>query len=246
MRTKFLAMIALAMGIAPFAVAGKRSDDDNPIIEMALALDPGQVCTLQPAKGLPIFDTRAAKRTLATLLPDKQVTILAIDRYGLKVRGEAINGPLTGWIGRKSALRGDAKKLKDLQAFYDRQIAIERFIGQKRPAIGMGLRDLSRIFGPATTHNIVAEGSRRTETAIWIFNEKVDLNDSLELGTNSSLLKVDVETGRVTVGLINGIANSIDVKIEGGATDIPSLPEPIKLPFELSTPGERSTSTTSR
>jgi hypothetical protein len=141
---------------------------------------------------------------------------------------------------------GDARKLQALQAFYDRQIAIERFIAQKRPAIGMSLRDLTRIFGPATTHNIVAEGSRRTETADWIINEKVDLNDSLDLGTNSSLLKVEVETGRITVGLIDGLANSIDVKIEGEATDIPSLPEPVQLPFDISVPSEPASRTTAR
>ena len=90
---------------------------------------------------------------------------------------------------------------------------------------------------PPTNHNIMAEGSKRTETAVWIVNEKVDLNDSLDLGTDSALLKVEVETGRITVGLIDGVANSIDVNIEGVAAEIPTVAKPVAPPFALSPPG---------
>lgn len=217
--------------------AGIFATEDNPVIELQEVLAPGQACTLQPGKALPIFDTRSAKRALALLLPDKPVTILAIDRFGLKVRGMGKNGPLTGWIGQKSALGGDAAKLKTLAAVYERQITIESLIARKRPAIGMTFRELSRIYGPATSHNIVAEGDARTETAVWIHNEKVDLNDTLNLGTDAALLKMEVETGRITVQLINGAANSIDLNLEGVAADIPTVPKPIVPPFTLTPPG---------
>lgn len=234
MISPILSKTALFVGFLAAPVHGNPAGAHHPIFELQAVLDPGRICTLRPTEALPIFDTRAAKRTLATLQRGEPVTILAIDRFGFKVRGMGQNGPLTGWIGQKGALDNDTVKLKTVAAFYERQIKVEKLIGQKRPAIGMTLHELSRIFGTATSHNIVAEGAKRNETAVWVMNQKVDLNDTLDLGTDSALLKVDVETGRITVGLINGVANSIDMNIAGVAGEIPSVPNPIKTPFRVS------------
>jgi hypothetical protein len=106
-------------------------------------------------------------------------------------------------------------------------------IAAKRPAIGMTLRELSRILGTATSHSVLAEGSVRTETAVWVTNEKVDLNDTLELGTDTPLLHVEVETGRTTVGLIDGVAQSIQLNHKGIAADIPTVAKPVAPPFTV-------------
>ena len=235
MRFRISSLIALLLGFLTVSIQAGLSDDSNPIIELQSVLAPGQTCTLHPTTALTIFDTRAAKRSLDKLLPNKPITILAVDRFGFKVRGTGSNGLLTGWVGRKSALANDAAKLAAMDALYNRQITVEQMIAAKRPAIGMSLREIARILGTATSHSIVAEDSTRTETAVWVINEKVDLNDTLELGTDSPLLRVEVETGRTTVGFVDGVARSIQLHHKGIAADIPTVPNPIKPPFTLAT-----------
>ncbi len=68
----------------------------------------------------------------------------------------------------------------------------------------------------------------------------LSLNDTLDLGTNSSLLKVDVDVGRITVDLQQGVARSINLNLEGVAPEIPTIPAPITPPFQRAGPTKLS------
>lgn len=179
---------------------------------------------------LPLYVNRSAGRVLDVLAP-QVLTVLAMDRYGLKVRGRGKNGPLTGWIGQKKAFPGDAKQIKKLSAFYDRQLRINKFTAEKRPAIGMSLAELKRILGNPTNH-MVGDGEKgRTESLTWIIKQKVDLNELLAAGTDDDVLKMEVEVGRVEVTIAHGLAKFINMNVDGGAADIPTVVPPIAEPF---------------
>jgi|GEM_PF-2132132 len=228
---------ALLLGLV-LPTPAEAPPQDRKIVDFQLFAGTNESFTLTPKAALPLYDTRAARRVLATLPADQPLTVLAMDQFGLQVRGSAKNGPVTGWISQKSVL--DDQQRQTLAALFARQTLIEALVARKQAAIGMNFAELTRVLGPATSHNILAEGSGRTETASWVKTQKVDLNDTLDLGTNSSLLKVDVEVGRITVELDQGVARSINLNLEGLAPEIPTIPAPITPPFQRSGPTKLS------
>ena len=165
-----------------------------------------------------------------------------MDRYGLQIRGKAKNGPLTGWISQKAAFAGDEDALASLLALYRRQCEVETLIADKQVALGMTLRELTRILGAPTTHPVVAEAGKSEETAIWTRTRDLDLGEAFaepfgDLGVSPPKLPYAVETGRLTATLQDGAARTIDAKLDGEGKKIPEVPKPVKHPFLVKTAG---------
>ncbi len=205
--------------------------EDHPVIELALRAEEGTNVSFVTKRALPLYVGRRAGRVLDVLAAGQALTVLAMDRYGLKVRGNGRNGPLTGWVGQKTALAGDEKQLSRLRAFYERELEIDRLVSEKRPAIGMNLSELKRILGKPTTHKVGATPEGRTDALTWVIKREIDLNEFLGVGTDAEILKPEVETGRIEVELADGLAGTVTMKIDGGAAEIPTVVPPIEEPF---------------
>lgn len=204
--------------------------EGNQVVDFESIVGKDAVLTLSLQASVPLYDTQAAQRVLAALPAKQDLTVLAMDKFGLRVRGEAKNGPLTGWISQKAVLSEEQRTA--LAALHARQMKVDELIERKQAAIGMTMEELTRALGPATSHEVVAADSGRKETASWVKTQKVDLNDQLDLGTDTALLKVDVEVGRITAEFENGVACSIKVNLEGVAPEVATVPAPVALPFE--------------
>ena len=220
------------MGLfVPVSASGARPADDHPVIELAALAEEGLTSRFVITKDLPLYVDRRAGRVLDVLAARQTLTVLAMDRFGLKVRGRGKNGLLTGWVGQKKAFPGSDKQLATMRAFYERQLRIEKLVAEKRPALGMNLAELRRILGKPTNHMVGADEEGRTEFLTWIIKQAVDLNEVLSLGTDAEVLKMEVEVGRVEVELAKGLAKAINLNVDKGATDIPTVVPPVPEPF---------------
>ena len=229
---RFSLAATLAVLLAPLSLAAENAADENPVIEPKdLAAEGGLNVHFMSTQKLPLYVNRSAGRVLDVLAAKQTITVLAIDRFGLQVRGRGKNGALTGWVGQHKAFAGDPKQLAKLRAFYQRQLEIERYVSEKRPAIGMNLTELKRILGKPTNHMVGTSEEGRTESLTWILKQKVDLNELLASGTDEDVLRMEVEVGRVEVALAHGLAKVITMNLDGGAADIPTVVPPVAKPF---------------
>lgn len=229
---RFSLAATLAVLLAPLSLAAENAADENPVIELKdLAAEGGLNVHFISTQKLPLYVNRSAGRVLDVLAAKQIITVLAIDRFGLQVRGRGKNGALTGWVGQHKAFAGDPKQLAKLRAFYQRQLEIERYVSEKRPAIGMNLTELKRILGKPTNHMVGTSEEGRTESLTWILKQKVDLNELLASGTDEDVLRMEVEVGRVEVALAHGLAKAITMNLDGGAADIPTVVPPVAKPF---------------
>ena len=219
----------IVLGLSSFALA---SPAEDPVLDLKVLKENGLNVTMRTGKRLPIYVDRKAGRMLDIIAP-QTITILAIDRYGLQIRGKGKNGALTGWIGQKQLFGSGTDNFKQLQAFYRRQLEIEKLVAEKRPAIGMSLFELKRILGKPTSHR-AGEGEEEEDQAellTWVAHEKVNLNEAIGLGTDADVLKMRVEVGRVEVTLVEELAKRITMNADAGAPDIPKVVPPIATPF---------------
>jgi len=226
-----LAVLALPALLPHTALAAEPPAGNNPVLELAIQANEGMNLRIVAPDNLPLYVGRRAGRVLDVLPAKQTLTVLAMDRYGLRVRGRGKNGLLTGWVGQKKAFTGDDKQLVKLRAFYERQLKIEKHVVEKRPAIGMNLPELKRILGKPTNHMVGTSEEGRTESLTWIIKQKVDINELLATGTDDDILKMEVEVGRVEVSLAHGLAAAINMNLDGGGTDIPTVIPPIEQPF---------------
>jgi hypothetical protein len=226
------AALAGGLSLLVFASApGQEPADENPVIDLAPLAEAGLNVRFETSTDIPLYVNRKAGRVL-DILPAKQVlTVLSMDRYGLEVKGLGKNGPLTGWVGQKKAFEDDEKRLAKLAAFYQRQLEIEKLVTEGSPAVGMNLAELKRILGKPTSHMVSATKTDQAETLVWVIKQKVDLNEALDLPTDSELFKTEVEIGRIEVELVGGLALTVNRNVDGGAAVIPTVPAPIAEPF---------------
>lgn len=211
---------------------GLAAPDENSVLDLKVLKENGLNVTVLTDKRLPLYVHRKAGRVLDSIGP-QSITVLAIDRYGLQIRGKGKNGAITGWIGQKQLFGAGTDQLKQLQAFYRRQLEIEKLVAEKRPAIGMSLFELKRILGKPTSHR-AGEGEEEEDQAellTWVAHEKVNLNEAIGLGTDADVLKMRVEVGRVEVTLVEQLAKRITMNADAGAADIPKVAPPISSPF---------------
>lgn len=221
----------LSVALPGHAAESPKEEVVNEVIELADSAGESFNVRFVTATDLPLYVNRNAGRILDVLSSGQIVTVLAMDRFGLQVRGRGTNGPLTGWIGQKKAFAHDEKRLAKVRNYYERQLEIEQLVAQKQPAIGMTLAELKRILGKPTTHEVGASEEGRTESLTWVIKEKVDLNELLSSGTDEDLLKMEVEVGRVQVDLKHGLAARINLNLPEGGAEIPTVVPPVREPF---------------
>lgn len=215
-----------------FSALQAHAEEKNEVLDLSRALGTDQALTLPLTISLPLFDTRQAQRVLVRLPQDQNLFVLAMDRFGLKVRGEGKNGPITGWISQKAAFQNDQKALDSLSALYQRQQIVERLVLLKKVAVGMTLSELTRIMGPPTKHQISAETGNRLETLVWSRTGPVDLTESLEdSGLSIPAIHIVVEKERMTARLEEGVATVIHSDFEGSEQTVPEITPPVKHPF---------------
>ena len=223
-----LSAVMLAI-LAPLALAIETAPE-NPVLELTELAGDSLNLRFAITSKLPLYVTRSAGRVL-DVLSSQTLTVLAMDRYGLKVQGRGKHGLLTGWVGQKKAFPSNEKQLAKLRAFYTRQLEIAQCVAENRPAIGMSLAELKRILGKPTSHMVGSNEQGQTESLTWIIKQKVDLNKLLAVGTDDDILKMEVEVGRVEVTLAEGLASAISRIVDGGAAEIPTVVPPVKEPF---------------
>ena len=236
----FACLFTLALAVSSAAA------DENPVLQLSEMVEPGMNLSFVTRAELPLHVSRRAGRVLETLKAEQEVTVLAIDRFGLQVRGRGKHGPVTGWVGQRKAFAGEKERLEAIQAFYERQIEVERLVTAKGPAIGMSLHELRRIFGKPSTHHRNEKEGEVSHVVVWSIVEKMDLGENLGLGSSDSeILKMEVEIGRVEIEMVKGIAKSISMNIEDGAEQIPTIKPPVATPFGPD-PGENALAGTAK
>ena len=91
-RSALLPTVALIGVFLSPASRAEESADENAVIELTEPAKEGMNVRVVISSDLPIFVNRRAGRVLDVLAAKQTLTILAMDRYGLQVRGRGRDG----------------------------------------------------------------------------------------------------------------------------------------------------------
>jgi hypothetical protein len=179
-----------------------------------------------------------AQRNVGTLIPDREVQLLAMSDRAFRVKGQAQHDQVSGWV-RPSDMGGMTDEFKDnLKKLYARQVLVEDLISKKQVALGMTLDEVFRAMGEPTKKNtkVDAEGRKDTFEYITYKNVAVSTGRTSVLpggGFYDGFTYVKVEDGKVTIEFEDEMVTSIAESEGGAAAAVPGavriVPRPIFL-----------------
>ncbi|MFV1996365.1 MAG: hypothetical protein ACC661_13085 [Verrucomicrobiales bacterium] len=173
------------------------------------------------------------QRAVGTLIPGREVELLAMSDKAYRVRGRARHDQGAGWV-RPADLEGMTENLKEnLKKLYARQVLVEDLIAKKQVALGMTIGEVERSMGAPTEASSRLDKDGRRDSYAYITYKNVPQyhttygNDD-EIFTGWTYIKVEV--GRITIEFEDEMVVSIAEK-EGapGGSTIRTVPAPVIL-----------------
>lgn len=222
-------LLLVAAGIAICRAGGAEG-----LVDLRPVAEPGKEYVLRVPAGVEVFSDREARLSLGRLQAGHPLVILAMDRFALQVQGRNQAGPVTGWIGRRQAVAGDAARIAALERFHARLRLVEGLIAERKPGVGMSSRELERALGNPDTRRLETVDGRQVEVLEWISQEDIPVLTGFPgLAKTEALLTVTRETGRRRAVLDRGVVISFEVADGTPAGKIEVVPPPGELPFEV-------------
>lgn len=211
-------------------------------LDIATALGEKAEARLVLPVAMALFETRRADRVMAKLIAGQEVVVLGMDAHGLKVRAETANGPVRGWISRKLSFGADPGIQEKIDGWYRRELVVAEMVKNRSVALNLTSAELERIFGPPTRRTlsqIPGEEVSRIEKLEWVKTETIDLGKSLGvsfvgLDRNSSLVRPEIETGRLTVECRDSVVVAFEGTLDRASrAGSPEVPPPLPCPFTI-------------
>jgi hypothetical protein len=178
-----------------------------------------------------------AQRNVGTLIPDREVQLLAMSDRAFRVKGLAQHDQVSGWV-RPSDLGGMTDEFKEnLKKLYERQVLVEELISKNQVALGMTLDEVMRAMGEPTKKETKVDGEGRKDKYEYITYKNVAVSTGRTTvlpggGFYNGFTYVKVEDGKVTIEFEDEMVTSI-AESEGGAAAAPGavriVPRPIIL-----------------
>jgi len=167
-------MLLMAMGVSTIASAqasrssrtsrstksSKTSKSDTDVITLK---DYGQAkITLIVVEDTTVYNSKKANTRLGTFTKGTQLELIALSKHAYQVVGKATHGNVRGWVNPDHMGSTDPDFIKNLKAFYERQISINVLIANKEIAIGMTLDEVKASIGePTKTQSRVDKGGKK-------------------------------------------------------------------------------------
>ncbi|MCB1065064.1 MAG: hypothetical protein KDN20_19380 [Verrucomicrobiae bacterium] len=161
----------------------------------------------------PIYTTLVADRWLGNLFANQEVTLLAISEKAYRVRGQAKQGQVAGWIGRAMVDGLDEKTEQNLTKLHERQVLVDDLIDNRQVALGMTDDEVRESLGEPSKKNAKVDKDGQTGTFEYITYDRVPQTTTAfdQFGRPyQAVTYLEVETGKVTIGFEKGIVSSIE------------------------------------
>lgn len=186
-------------------------------------------------KPVAAYSTLTGDRWLGTLFDNQNAVLLAVSERAYRVRGQAKQGQIAGWVS-KAAISGLPADFElKLKAFYERHQVVEKLIENKQVALGMTVEEVIASIGPPDRRSSKITPAGRSDTLEFISYDRVPqttiIYDSFGRAIPSTQY-IEVESGRVEIEFTNNAVQSISESEgiemgEGGGYRI--VPPPIFL-----------------
>ncbi len=180
----------------------------------------------------PIYTTLVADRWLGNLFPNQEVTLLAISEKAYRVRGQAKQGQVAGWIG-KAMVEGVSTELEqNLTKLHERQLLVNDLIDKQQVALGMTQEEVMESLGAPSKRNAKVDKGGQTSSFEYITYDRVPQATTArdQFGRLvQTVTYLEVETGKVTIGFEKGVVSSIEESegVDRQAVGVRIVPPPI-------------------
>ncbi|MCB1079716.1 MAG: hypothetical protein KDM64_18000 [Verrucomicrobiae bacterium] len=182
----------------------------------------------------PIYANLTGERWLGNLFPNQEVTLLALGEKAYRVRGQAKQGQVAGWIGKAMIEGLDPELEQNLGKLHERQLLVDDLIDQQQVALGMTVEEVIESLGDPDKRNTKVDKDGRNDTLEYIKYQKVPQTQTAydQFGRPyQSVTYVLVETGKATISFEKGVVSAIEesegLNLQAGAVKI--VPPPIIL-----------------
>jgi hypothetical protein len=180
----------------------------------------------------PVYANLTGERWLGNLFPNQEVVLLAVGEKAYRVRGQAKQGQVAGWIG-KAMVEGVAPGLEEnLAKLHERQIVVDDLIDKRQVALGMTPEEVIQSLGDPDKRNSKIDQAGRNDVFEYIKYQKVPQYQPAidQFGRPyQAITYVMVETGKATISFEKGMVSSIEesegLNLQSGAIKL--VPPPI-------------------
>ena len=159
----------------------------------------------------PVFSDLKGQRRLGVIPANRSVTVVAITRTAMRVRGRALHDNVVGWIARSSATPLDEKLVSQIRAASERRQAVDALIFKKEIAIGMTTSEVEAALGQPSERNSRVDAQGRLDSLAYVTYRTItrQLVQYDQFGrAYSTFVPQKVETGRRSVEFLNGIVSA--------------------------------------
>ncbi|QQL45275.1 hypothetical protein [Sulfuriroseicoccus oceanibius] len=238
---KFASFFLIALSLA-LTFSSSANDRRSDIERSKLMREPGalyledltpkpknriELIILEPAQA---YGDTKAQRQLGVFPRNRVVELIAVSEFAYKVRGQARNGRLAGWVSKKLVGSKDKDLETKLNAVIKRHQLVEELIAKRQIAIGMTPEEVSRVLGTPTRRESKLTTKGQQSAWEYITYDTIThfeyLRDPRTGQTYKRAVSTEkVETGKVRVEFTDGVATAIseteDDPAAGGVKIIP-------------------------
>lgn len=180
-----------------------------------------------------VFSDLKAERWIGDLFGDRPAVLLAVDEKAYRIRGQAKQGQIAGWIS-KTAVTGLPEGFEEnLRAYHERFIVVSELIENHQVSLGMTMDEVLASLGNPAERQSISTTEGRQDSFDYIFYKKVPETfvayDPMGVPYTATRM-IEVESGRVSVefieGLVSAIAESQGISRSSARRDIVVSPPP--------------------
>lgn len=228
----FILALAFLPAVA-FAAPSNLPREAGAIYLEDLALKPVKLVTVQDAA---IASKPADGRFLGTIRKGSAVELVAVTETAFRVRGQAQQGGVVGWVDPKAIQAVKPEFLDSLKQNAKRKADVDALIEKNEVALNMTPEEVSASLGKAQKKTSKLDGGGRKD--VWEFvryarvpQETTGYDRQGRLVTN--VIYVKVPSGKLTVTFDNGLVTALE-QTEGN-TDVQApirlIPAPIAVVY---------------
>ena len=182
----------------------------------------------------PLYNSLQADRWLGNLFANQEVTVLAISERAFRVRGQAKQGQVAGWVG-KGMIEGITEEMEaNLGKLHERHVLVSDLIENRQVALGMTQGEVMDSLGTPSKRNAAVDKEGQTAEFEYTTFERVPQTTTAfdHFGRPfQTITYLEVETGNVKIGFEQGLVSRIEesegVNLQNAAIRV--VPPPIVL-----------------
>lgn len=165
------------------------------------------------SKQVAAYSTLSGDRWLGNLVPNQNAVLLAVSEKAYRVRGQAKQGQIAGWVSKASVEGLPPEFEENLRLFHKRYEIVKELIDNHQVALGMTVGEVTASIGPPDKRSSKVTREGRTDSLEYISYERIPQStvtyDAFGRPFTSTQY-VEVENGRVKIDFVNDTVTSIE------------------------------------